>query len=566
MNRFSIALIFLSLFTACSQRTINSHQLLSREVHQFDKAEFSVVVNDTFKNPHDQREVMLDMVLTAPSGKKLRLPCYHESNQKETSMWKARFTPQETGKYEYSFELTRGNGKEKSEEQNFESLASNEKGFLHINDFWTLKFDNGSLFRGIGENVGWESRSFEDDKWTYDHLLPTLSANGANFFRTWMCVWNLPVAWNKVNDTKRYQDASGYFNESGIKRFDELVAMSDSLGLYFMLSIDAHGALLENGQWNLNPHNKVNGGPAGSPGEFFSNEESKAMYRNRLRYIVARWGYSPAIAAWEFFNEIDNAVFTPTPHDSVLIDHSIITGWHDEMSTYLKSIDPYDHIVTTSISHRDIKGMNDLPNIDLNQKHIYNKTHLLSPTIHEYAKRHNKPYVIGEFGYDWNWDNVKHEIGPEFDHDYKRGLWYGLFSPTPILPMTWWWEFFDERNMTPYFNGVRLINDRMMKVGNGSFEIIPIQASGLDAYAVKCKKETYIYLLNNTQIPVSTTADVKTLRKGTYKIEAFNTATQTYSGIGNVEVATDFSHKVTLAPREDTILILSELNDVAVTP
>ncbi len=85
----------------------------------------------------------------------------------------------------------------------------------------------------------------------------------------------------------------------------------------------------------------VNGGPAATPKDFFTNAESKAMYKNRLRYLIARWGYSPAIAAWEFFNEIDNAVFTPTPHDSVLIEHQVITQWHDEMSTYLKNNDPY---------------------------------------------------------------------------------------------------------------------------------------------------------------------------------------------------------------------------------
>ncbi len=92
-----------------------------------------------------------------------------------------------------------------------------------------------------------------------------------------------------------------------------------------------------------------------------------------------------------------------------------------------------------------------LKNIDLNQKHIYNKTHLIIPTIHEYTTRYKKPYVIGEYGYDWNWDNVKHAYGANFELDFKRGLWYGLFSPTPILPMSWWWEYFDEREMTSYF-------------------------------------------------------------------------------------------------------------------
>lgn len=564
INRLFIAIMLVSLSASCSKETITSHSLLTREVRQFDKAEFDIVVNGDFANPYDQREVMLDMVLKAPSGKVLRLPCYYDLTSKKPG-WKARFAPQESGEYSYHFEVTTKAGKESSEEKNFESLPSSENGFLHINDFWTLKFDNGTLFRGIGENVGWESRSFEEDKWTYDYLLPTLSNNGANFFRTWMCVWNLPVAWPKVNDTKRYTNSQNYYNESGIRRFDDLVNMSDSLGLYFMVSIDAHGSLLKDGQWHLNPHNAINGGPALTPKDFFADDESKAMYKNRLRYIVARWGYSPSVGAWEFWNEVDNAVFTPTPHDSVLIDHKIITGWHKEMSAYLKSIDPYEHIVTTSISHRDIEGMNELADIDLNQKHIYNKTHLISPTIHEYTKRYNKPYSIGEFGYDWNWDNVKHEIGPEFDHDYKRGLWYGLFSPTPILPMTWWWEFFDERNMTPYFQSVREINDRMLKSGKGSFEVKDIQAGKLDAYAVQCKDDQFIYLLNNTKDKVSTTIHLKGIEPASYQLQSFNTNTRAYTNLGIIDVNKNFKHDVKLNAREDVILILTAASDVAVS-
>jgi hypothetical protein len=141
--------------------------------------------------------------------------------------------------------------------------------------------------------------------------------------------------------------------------------------------------------------------------------------------------------------------------------------------------------------------MNDLPNIDLNQKHIYNKTQLISPTIHDYAGRHQKPYVIGEFGYDWNWDNVKHEYGANFEFDYKRGLWYGLFSPTPILPMTWWWEYFDERKMTPYFKNVRTISDRMLQAGDGIFDTVRVNSNLTDAYAVRCGSTYFIYTLNN---------------------------------------------------------------------
>lgn len=526
MTKRIFLILFLFLHASSYAQKIVSYKLQTKEVQQYGLTELEIITTGKFKNPHDQREVTLDMVITSPSGKALILPCFYTTQRKDRAVWNARFSAQEYGTYQYYFRLKTGGNSHSSKASSFNSGASSKDGMLHTFDLWTLRFDSGKPFRGIGENVGWESRSFENKKWTYDYLLPSLRNNGANFFRTWMCVWNLPVAWSQVRHTERYSNSEAYFNESGIKRMDELVQMCDSLGLYFMVSIDAHGALIPDGEWKYNNHNKVNGGPAATPQEFFTNEESKAMYRNRLRYLIARWGYSSSIAAWEFFNEIDNAVFTPTPHDSVLIDHTIITQWHDEMSTYLKRHDPYHHIVTTSISHRDIEGMNALENIDLNQKHIYNRTHLIVPTLHRYSQQYKKPYVIGEFGYDWNWDNVKHEYGDGFDHDYRRGLWYGLFSPTPILPMSWWWEFFDERNMTPYFKNVRRISDLMLESGNGAFDTVSVSANSLETYAVKCGADYFLYALNQTENEVTTVIAIK-LGHGSYKLKTFDPATGT---------------------------------------
>jgi hypothetical protein len=560
-NLFCVAAMMISL--SGYAQSIQTYSLLNKITKQYEKIEFDVVLKAPFSNPHDAREITLNLVSVSPAGKEIKLPCYFVSGDKNKSFWKAKFAPQESGKYTYQFKLDiRGQHVNETKKNAVLVEASSRDGFLHVNDYWTLRFDSGKPFRGIGENIGWEARSFENEKWTYDYLLPTLSSNGANFFRTWMCVWNLPVAWNKVNDTKRYSSSKSYFNESGIKRMDELVQMCDSLGLYFMLSIDAHGALIPGGEWKYNSHNKINGGPAATPEEFFSNEESRAMYRNRLRYLIARWGYSPSIAAWEFFNEIDNAVFTPTPHDSVLIDNKIITEWHDEMSTYLYDNDPYNHIVTTSISHRDIAGMNELKNIDLNQKHIYNRTEQIAPTLHRYSQMHQKPYVIGEFGYDWNWDNVRHEYGEGFDHDYRRGLWYGLFSPTPILPMTWWWEFFDERKMTPYFKSVRKISDMMLESGGGSFDTVNVSGGQLETYSVKCGDDYFVYALNNTGNDVKSDVNIN-MSAGSYRMKSFKPSTGEIVDAplingGDVKISVS-----TLRPREERIFILIREKDTS---
>lgn len=519
-------------------------------IHQFEKSTWEINLSADYTNPYNQRQVSLDMLLVSPTGKPLLLPCYFDGN----NTWKARFTPQEAGSYQYSFRLTNGAAVTSTALTTFTAERSNKKGFLHKNDLWTFRFDNGDLFRGIGENVAWESRAFEDDKWTYDYLLPSLAKNGANFFRTWMCYWNLPLEWKKTSGTKRYQQSTEYFNPGAIKRMDELVNMCDSLGLYFMLTLDWHGHLMRGGGWNNSNYNQVNGGPAKDPADFFTMQSAQEQYKDKLRYIVARWGYSSSIAVWEFFNEIDNAAFTQ--QDSIIIPLATIAQWHLEMSRYLKDIDPYQHLVSTSVSHRDIIGLNAIPYIDFNQKHIYKHTEKIPGIYPDYIQTYGKPYVVGEFGFRWEDQDVKY--AKEADFDYKRGLWYGMFSPTPVLPMSWWWELFDNEQMTPYLQSVRTISDRMLKDGKGKFEKVNISAGALEAYALKCGNSYYVYLLNHHDSTKQSALQIDIPAR--YQLQEFSPAQRslvahTYTHDGNDAIQIPgFS----LAGKQETILIFSK--------
>jgi hypothetical protein len=384
-----------------SAQNIKSYSLLNTTVNEYEKAEWDINLIAPFINPYDQKEITLDLVMVAPSGDPVVLPCYFDNGASGTSVWKARFAPQQKGKYSYHFHLTVKGKSEESEKGNFTALPGKKQGFLHKNGLYTFKFDNGDLFRGIGENVGWEARTNENPKYTYDLLLPPLAKNGANFFRTWMCPWNLPLDYQRVNNPKRYSNTTEYFNPSGIKRMEELLHMCDSLHLYMMLTLDMN---------------------SGKSPEWFYGTTQMDKYKNKLRYLVARWGYSTNIAAWEFFNEIDNGVFNKA--DSILIPHQYVTNWHDEMSRYLKDIDPYKHLVTTSISHRDIAGMNSIAYIDFNQKHIYKHTDKIPAIYPDYIQTFGKPYVVGEFGFRWEDANPKYAIGANYD--YKRGpvVWH----------------------------------------------------------------------------------------------------------------------------------------------
>ena len=479
-------------------------------VELYSRADFEVSLKGVWDNPYRQQEVTLDMVITTPDGSTLVLPCFHKSGKSgELSTWEARFMPREVGAYSYTF-IYREKGALESAGAGgvIKVKESDHQGMLSVNDYWTLKYDNGDLFRGIGENICWESRANDDskffkdlheqhDKYNYDYMLPLFAGDGGNFIRVWMNSWNFPIDRKDNFNNLRYSATTEPINESAVLRLDHMMELCETLGIKVMLCMGP--------------------GEMRTDRNFFVSEEAKAEYRNRLRYLVARWGYSESLAMWEFFNEIDNIQFRDNRHP---IPHEDITLWHAEMSKYLKSIDPYKHIVTTSISHRDVDGMNDVPDMDINQKHIYRATNAIPGTIQGYVAAHGKPYIIGECSYEWDWSLNFDDFADGMDWDFRRGMWYGLFYSTPVTPMSWWWEYFENRDMMKYFKPVREISDMMLAEGKGVFEPASVPVSKAESHAVKCGDKIFVYLFNDSDKTVSVSELAAYAHVCEYDIEA----------------------------------------------
>lgn len=555
LRLFFVLFLILTINNSFGLNKIKGYKLLNNSAKQYERTEWEINLKAEFNNPYLQEDIALDLVFKTPSGKKLVLPCYFEkSSGKYKSLWKARFLPQEKGEYTYSFVLYK-DGKE-ADKSKLSTLAvsalTDKKGILHKNNLWTFKYDNGTAYRGLGENICWESRDnddskffkvlHEDKKYNYEEMLPALSNHGGDYFRTWICSWNLPLDWKSDFNNSRYKASDEYFNPSAIVKMDRLVNLSDSLGLHMMLTLGE------------GTHDERNGRYATSTADFFVNEKAKAQYKNRLRFVVARWGYSPAIGAWEFFNEIDNVQFRNSKDP---IKAANIVQWHDEMSAYLADLDPYDHLITTSISHRDLEGLNSIKNIDFNQKHIYKNNHALPTTVVEYSQKFQKPYVIGEFGYEYDWQKNFDLFADEMDSDFKRGLWYGLFSPTPILPLSWWWEYFDKRKTDTYLARVRVILDEMMVSGKGSFEKANaiVDNKEVEIYSVKCGEKTFVYLFNSTSTDKITDISIE----GNFELptitRVYNCEEGTWSNLNVKSSVSNKMNQVEVKAKSDLVLV-----------
>lgn len=532
MKKLCLFLLLFMITGQCLYAQIISVMLLMGTPRLYEKTEWDINLTEKWKNPYLQEDIALDMLITTPSGKKLSLPCFYASGSSGTpSAWKARFAPQETGKYSCVFQLSKaGKPVNLSKAIKFLVKTSDKNGFLHLKNNWVFQFDDGKPFRGIGEDIAWESRAHDDSrffkdlnenpKYNYEYMLPSLAAHGGNFFRTWICPWNLPLDWKIVLNSNRYANTTGYYNYSAIQKMDRLIDLSDSLGLYIMLTLGP-------GAYTVSA-----GGFATSAADFFVNPNAIARYKNKLRYIIARWGYSTSIGAWELFNEIDNTMYANKNNP---IDPAIIVKWHEEMSAYIKKTDPYGHLVTTSISHRDLPGLNSLEHIDFNQKHIYRNTKSIPSTIIQYEKDFKKPYVIGEFAYEWDWSKDFNLFAAEMDSDFKRGLWYGLFSPTPVLPMSWWWEYFNRRGTDAYIARVRTILNQMLAAGNGSFEPVVVTASlpGITMFGVQCGNKIFAYAFNPADAPKTTGITLTVTANSSLRSSVYNCESGVYSKLNN---------------------------------
>ncbi|SPO02591.1 probable Probable mannan endo-1,4-beta-mannosidase C [Cephalotrichum gorgonifer] len=80
--------------------------------------------------------------------------------------------------------------------------------------------------------------------------------------------------------------------------------------------------------------------------DFYRLPVIKAAFKNYVKAFVTRYKNSPTIMAWEIANEprcgADGVRNLPRSEDCTV---ELVSGWIDEMSTFIKSIDPH-HLVT----------------------------------------------------------------------------------------------------------------------------------------------------------------------------------------------------------------------------
>ena len=469
-----------------------------------------------YQNPFDQDDIKADLVAAAPNGASVVMPAFFKSGSAGDTTWEAHFTPQQLGRYKLRAHVTHAGSSVQSDQIALDVAASTLNGFLHLSptSAYDLVFDSGKRFRGVGENYGWET-----DKYKFSDMLPRLKQSKVNFIRTW-------------EGPGRYLLQHGqplsHFDDAVAAKLDQVMQLARDNGIYVMSTLEPAIYYLTtpnggdvNVQWSANPFSAANGGPCGKTADFFTDASAKRHYKNKLRYAVARWGADPQLAVWELWNEYDHLV------EQLAVPTAAIAAWHQEMARYLRQTDPYGRIITTSLSHNDYADLWSLPEMQFSQRHLYGSTESLATTLGGYETKYQKPFVSGEFSLDWKWPQM--HPASEYGRELHLGLWRGMFAATPILPLTWWWDFHADNDQYFHFEHAATMAERTAE-GPGPLEPQAATASGgVEALALKSPSGRFVWLHNKgNSVLNGATITLTDLPASAFLVRAFNTWTGTW--------------------------------------
>jgi hypothetical protein len=416
-------------------------------IAEWSRFEASYVPGTTPTNPFDPGEIDVRAEFVSPGGVTVDVLAFWyqgyerslvSGNERLTPVgdphFLVRFTPDRPGRWRWRWVIRQGDAIARLPFANLQVSPARDPGFIRVStrDPRYLAFDDGSPYFAVGENTGWYDRR---GSFAYDDWFGELAAQGANFGRIWMSSWTFGIEWDdtELGDyTKRLDRAW---------QLDRVLEEAERDGIYVMLSLLNHGAFSSyfNSAWAANPYNAALGGPLATPAQFFTDATARELFARRLRYIVARWGWSTHVQAWELWNEVD----LTDGYNS-----ANIAAWHRDMVTRLRALDPFDHLISTS--HAFLNDQNVLGSgLDFTQLHFYANGQggglqnvprtVVTRTAERLLATGNKPVLFGELGVDSRGPNETRANDPEGVgiHD---GLWAGVVSGGFGTAMSWWWD------------------------------------------------------------------------------------------------------------------------------
>jgi len=479
-----------------------------RSVSRYGKLELTLDLEASYTNPFDPAQIDVYAVFTSPAQQRVRgygflFQPFRRRMQRGTEefdavgppVWKVRFAPDTVGTWHYQVFARDRTGRATLPPAAIDVTPSASAGFIRRSDRnpRVFAYEDGRPFFPVGENMAWAGKrgTLEYAEW-----LASLKAAGGNWIRIWMASWNCALEWS----TQRGSDwrtggysGAGFYSLRNAWKLDTILDLAERYDVKVMVTFGTYGEFNEGGhfnegQWKANPYLAANGGPCTQPEDFWTNPRVRRLYRQRLRYIMARYAYRTSIHAWEFWNEAKAPA-----------------AWVAEMASYLKGTgafagqpaDPYRHLLTTTVGTPDIWQN---PEIDFTQTHRYGRGNLPdhAPLVYDDTqryRRYGKPHLMSEFGIDFRAPDRR------YDPDGKgvnlhNALWASALSGDAGSAMIWWWDnYVHPAHLYTHFAPLRQFVDSIPWTA-GAWEPLDVTAPSATVYGLVLDRTATLWAHN----------------------------------------------------------------------
>ena len=523
MKKYFILMLLASLVTYSQAKPNITDVSFPTSAKLFDLYEIAFQLSN-YANPYDPEVIDVYAEFTAPSGKSYKVNGFYfegyrlelydgyekASADLKSKGWRIRFTPDQTG--HWSFKLVAVDKKGKAELNTYQSKEFVFKcenkiaasGFISCANAQFLKRDvviDGKRqyhsYFPIGPNVAWyyckKYYDFSTPKgiFEYQDYIDNLSGN-ANFMRIWLSRYQYLSLYGPEFTQTVKGKPTVYFNstlnQKDAAELDQIVAYAAQHNIDLMMSFfsfkefcrksaDEESLKKNPGDWLNNPFHTQLG--LKDPQDFFTDQKAKQITKNLIRYIAARWGYATNVMCWELWNEMENVDFDTKKAEPFTDD---LVNWTNEMNSYLRSVDPYDHIVTTSIAtQKTTPRLYDqiFKELDMAQKHCYYDMHKATPKEHCALRLlktcndrrqifPNKPFFFGEYAFSQRLETSKYKDKDPLGIEIHNSLWGSMFSGAVGPASFYYWTVLQEQQIFSVFKPI-LVFSKNLPILSDSF-------------------------------------------------------------------------------------------------
>lgn len=333
------------------ENKIKSFKVLTERalVNNLLEFEIEVQLNLAELNVYKKDEVDITIKIVSVSGKIITADAFYyeeysfaedgkiETRTDKKPCFRIRVMPSEEGEWNYEVSLNIKNKNEDTINGCINIYKSEKESRLlsvEPNRKQVFATPLGEPVIMIGENLNYNVPISDKESFAkyITENMKILAHNGANHVRIF----------DKIECGSQIREGVYNMSQKASAMWDKIIKTADDLGMYVTFVL-MDFCELANPQFAKSCWHEDNGGYLTNSIDFFSDEKSKAAYKEYLRYIVSRFGYSESILTWEFFNELDrtDAIFNNK--------HEAAKEWLAEMTGAMRSLDQARHMLSNSI-------------------------------------------------------------------------------------------------------------------------------------------------------------------------------------------------------------------------